>query len=53
MIVPLIRLARPKDWIKNVFVLLPVPFALKAMEPAARRDFSRRPSCRGWRASAW
>ena len=26
----LIRLARPKHWIKNVFVLLPVPFALKA-----------------------
>ena len=26
----LIRLARPRDWIKNVFVLLPVPFALKA-----------------------
>jgi 4-hydroxybenzoate polyprenyltransferase len=23
----LIRLARPKDWIKNVFVLVPVPFA--------------------------
>ena len=24
----LIRLARPKDWVKNVFVLIPVPFAL-------------------------
>ncbi len=26
----LVRLARPKHWIKNVFVLLPVPFAVKA-----------------------
>lgn len=26
----MLRLARPKDWVKNVFVLLPVPFALKA-----------------------
>ncbi len=26
----LIRLARPKDWTKSVFVLLPVPFALAA-----------------------
>ena len=26
----LIRLARPTDWIKNVFVLIPVPFALVA-----------------------
>lgn len=24
----LIRLARPKDWLKNVFVLMPLPFAL-------------------------
>lgn len=34
----LVRLARPADWIKNVFVLLPVPFALAdgaAFEPAA------------------
>jgi decaprenyl-phosphate phosphoribosyltransferase len=30
MITALIRLARPRDWIKNVFVLLPVPFAWKA-----------------------
>jgi 4-hydroxybenzoate polyprenyltransferase len=30
MIADLIRLARPKHWIKNVFVLLPVPFALAA-----------------------
>ena len=30
MFTDLIRLARPKHWIKNVFVLLPVPFALKA-----------------------
>jgi decaprenyl-phosphate phosphoribosyltransferase len=33
MITGLIRLARPRDWIKNVFVLLPVPFALKALGP--------------------
>jgi len=26
----LVRLARPKHWIKNVFVLLPVPFAVAA-----------------------
>lgn len=30
MFTGLIRLARPKDWIKNVFVVLPVPFALAA-----------------------
>ena len=30
MLTNLIRLARPQDWIKNVFVLLPVPFALAA-----------------------
>jgi 4-hydroxybenzoate polyprenyltransferase len=30
MFTGLIQLARPKDWIKNVFVLLPVPFALAA-----------------------
>jgi 4-hydroxybenzoate polyprenyltransferase len=29
MLTALIRLARPKHWIKNVFVLLPVPFAMK------------------------
>jgi len=26
----LLRLARPKDWIKGVFILLPVPFAMAA-----------------------
>ncbi len=30
MLTDLVRLARPQDWIKNVFVLLPVPFALQA-----------------------
>ena len=28
MLSDLIRLARPKDWIKNAFVVMPVPFAL-------------------------
>jgi 4-hydroxybenzoate polyprenyltransferase len=28
MLADLLRLARPADWIKNVFVLIPVPFAL-------------------------
>lgn len=40
MALGLIRLARPQDWIKNVFVLLPVPFALKAMGSAARQNVS-------------
>jgi 4-hydroxybenzoate polyprenyltransferase len=40
MITGLIRLARPRDWVKNVFVLLPVPFALKAATVAERQDFS-------------
>ncbi len=34
----LVRLVRPRDWLKNVFVLLPLPFALgggSSMEPAA------------------
>ena len=30
MLVDLIRLARPSDWVKNVFVLIPAPFALAA-----------------------
>jgi 4-hydroxybenzoate polyprenyltransferase len=30
MLTHLIQLARPRDWIKNIFVLLPVPFALEA-----------------------
>ena len=30
MLVDLIRLARPSDWVKNVFVVLPAPFALAA-----------------------
>lgn len=30
MISALVRLARPKDWVKNVFVLIPVPFAVAA-----------------------
>jgi len=30
MLIGLVKLARPKDWVKNVFVLLPLPFAMKA-----------------------
>jgi len=30
MIAGLIRLARPKDWLKNAFVVMPLPFALAA-----------------------
>ena len=30
MLADLVRLARPQHWIKNAFVLLPVPFALAA-----------------------
>lgn len=28
MILNLVELARPKDWVKNVFILMPMPFAL-------------------------
>jgi 4-hydroxybenzoate polyprenyltransferase len=49
MITGLIRLARPRDWIKNVFVLLPVPFALKAMDAAGQpRNFSALAFCLGF-----
>lgn len=30
MVTHLVRLARPRDWAKAVFILLPVPFALRA-----------------------
>ena len=33
-----VKLARPRDWLKNVFVLMPVPFALAAgghLEPVS------------------
>ncbi len=40
MLTGLVRLARPQDWIKNVFVLLPVPFAVKAMHAAARQNLA-------------
>jgi len=33
----LIRLARPRQWVKNAFVLMPVPFALAADAPLAPR----------------
>ena len=32
MILPLIRLMRPQQWVKNVFVLLPVFFGLRLLE---------------------
>lgn len=37
MLSNLIRLARPTHWVKNVFVLLPVPFALQV---AGHKEFS-------------
>ncbi len=48
MITGLIRLARPRDWIKNVFVLLPVPFALKATGAAERQGFAPVSFCLGF-----
>ena len=39
MLTGLIRLARPRDWVKNVFVVLPVPFALKAGAQFATAPF--------------
>jgi 4-hydroxybenzoate polyprenyltransferase len=41
MLADLVRLARPQHWIKNAFVLLPVPFALAAV--AAGAGFQRIP----------
>ena len=35
----LIRLARPRDWIKNVFVILPVPFCIKGGATAPGGSF--------------
>ena len=40
MLINLIRLARPQDWVKNVFVLLPVPFALKVGAHVAAVPFA-------------
>ena len=48
MITGLIRLARPRDWIKNIFVLLPVPFALKAAGVVERQAFSPAKFCLGF-----
>jgi len=36
----LVRLARPRDWAKSVFVLLPVPFALRAGASLAIADLA-------------
>lgn len=38
MLASLLRLARPKDWIKNVFVVVPVPFALADKHAQAQFD---------------
>jgi 4-hydroxybenzoate polyprenyltransferase len=40
MIKALIRLARPRDWAKSVFVLLPVPFAWRAGAVISLRDLA-------------
>ena len=56
MFTDLIRLARPTHWIKNVFVLLPVPFALEAIgwaNSCRSGGANCFPSCLGWLASAW
>ncbi len=37
MLAGLVRLARPADWVKNVFVLIPVPFALADASQAGVR----------------
>jgi 4-hydroxybenzoate polyprenyltransferase len=36
----LVRLARPRDWLKSVFVLLPLPFALRAGAQLDPVDFA-------------
>jgi 4-hydroxybenzoate polyprenyltransferase len=36
----LITLARPRDWVKNVFVALPLPFALSAKAAGAQFELS-------------
>ncbi len=43
MLAGLIRLARPTHWIKNVFVLIPVPFALAAAAKDPSIDFRFEP----------
>ena len=40
MVRDLIRLARPRDWAKSVFVLLPVPFAWRAGAHLSVRDLA-------------
>lgn len=40
LVADLVRLARPRDWAKSVFVLLPLPFALRAGAQLSLRDFA-------------
>jgi 4-hydroxybenzoate polyprenyltransferase len=40
MVISLVRLARPRDWVKNVFVLLPVPFAVAAGTKFGKSDWT-------------
>ena len=40
MVRELVRLARPRDWSKSVFVLLPVPFAWRAGAVISLRDLA-------------
>jgi len=40
LVADLVRLARPRDWAKSVFVLLPLPFALRAGATLSVRDFA-------------
>ena len=37
MLAGLVKLARPADWVKNVFILIPLPFALAGAKQAGVR----------------
>ena len=45
----LIRLARPHQYLKNLFVLLPLFFGWKLSDPSAKASRSSTPRCLGVR----